>query len=214
MPNIPTESAPLPHAKPDPQLTVARIGAISTVVAAVIGAAATMGILFVQKPATEQNVSGLFDRWFPVGTIVASVLSPKEFSAAAGDSGSFDTKSKWIPADGRAVGGSSYAQKLGHANVPDLRGLFLRGLNVFDPSVLARNPAELDPDTNRTPGDYRPDAFAKHSHRLGNSLEYGSGHSNAFSAAPGDLKFSTEPTGDSSETRPKNSAVYYYIKIN
>ena len=55
----------------------------------------------------------------PVGTIVASILDEAQFSAQNGTG--------WILADGRDVSGSNYAVVKGENNVPDLRGVFLRG---------------------------------------------------------------------------------------
>src|SRR5258706_15063259 len=46
-------------------------------------------------------------------------------------------KRKWILADGRDVTGTEYARKTGARPIPDLRGMFLRG---------------IDPASNRSPG--------------------------------------------------------------
>jgi hypothetical protein len=83
----------------------------------------------------------------PIGTIIASILGPIAFAKAAADDPSFDvTKAKWCPADGRSIAGSELdliyvwpqpqpqtgapAQGTPH-HAPDLRGVFLRGLNLF-----------------------------------------------------------------------------------
>lgn len=166
------------------------------------------------RPASEEAVSGIFNQRLPVGTVVASILPPREFATLAGDSGSFDPiKSIWMPADGRPVQGSAYTKVLGRGRVPDLRSIFLRGLNVFDESEPLRDKTQQDPDPARKPGDYQPDAFARHSHRYGDTTNFGSGSEKAYDARPRNLGYKTEETGGD-ETRPKNSAVFYYIKIN
>jgi hypothetical protein len=103
---------------------------------------------------------------------------------------------------------------LGNGRVPDLRSIFLRGLNTFDPSQPARDKNQQDPQPNRAPGDYQADAFQKHTHKYGTHKEWGNGIEKAFGAQPGAEPFQTGEAGTESETRPKNSAVYYYVKIN
>ncbi|MCA9070299.1 MAG: hypothetical protein KDA84_15300, partial [Planctomycetaceae bacterium] len=99
----------------------------------------------------------------PVGTIVPSMLDPKQFWAANGDAAVFTpTKSLWAPADGRSVVGSQYGSSLRRRFAPDLRGVFLRGLNVTDGSP--RRPPHNDPDT-RTVGSAQGHAFQSHSHQ-------------------------------------------------
>ena len=76
---------------------------------------------------------------FPVGTIISSMLSYKEFQKAAGD--------LWKPADGRSVSaGSRYTKLTGKKTLPDLRGMFLRGLNQFDPVKGPRLDNYRDPE--------------------------------------------------------------------
>jgi len=79
-----------------------------------------------------------------------------------------------------------------------------------------------DPDQNRTAGHYQPDAFQKHGHRTDAlKLEWdgkgdvGYRSNNENSARPAGVYEVTGPsTNTAVETRPKNVAVYFYIKIN
>ena len=157
----------------------------------------------------------------PVGSVRASLLDETAFASAAGDPSTFDaTTSKWALADGRNVSGSGYASVSGNVNIPDLRGLFLRGLNV------GRSIATGDSDgAARNAGDYQGDQFASHNHNTGNfrylvQRNPGSG----TTGAPTDSFGPNEPdilntgalvaAGSGTETRPRNAAVYYYVRIN
>src|SRR5579864_2679083 len=59
----------------------------------------------------------------PVGSVVCSMLDEPTFQGQTTN----PTPQRWILADGRNVSGSAYQTLTGHANVPDLRGTFLRG---------------------------------------------------------------------------------------
>lgn len=158
-----------------------------------------------------------------VGNIQASVLTPEQFATAVGDADAFDPViNKWVLADGRDITGSKLAELSGETLVPDLRGMFLRGLNV------GRADGLQDPDgTNRRSGDLQEDQFQGHGHihevgSNGNAYSYGTFQgvygTNYYAGPTRVLRPSTlDPYGDAkygTETRPKNVAVYYYIKIN
>jgi hypothetical protein len=79
----------------------------------------------------EKNIKKEFQnremKALPIGTIIASMLQFEKFQNVAGNT--------WKPADGRKVSTTSkYATLTGNTTLPDLRGMFLRGLNQFDPS--------------------------------------------------------------------------------
>jgi len=140
-----------------------------------------------------------------VGTIIASYLSKQQMKENYGD--------EWVLANGDEVLTKSAFYKItGKTKLPDLRGMFIRGLNVGrrddkqDPGKPARTAA----------GEYQGDAFAKHNH----GLVY---HGQSFKGAGGDGRPALDeylwgegdkPTEGADETRPKNVAVYFYIKIN
>ncbi len=161
-----------------------------------------------------QGVPGIYAG--PIGTIVTSMLNAATFAQEVGDSGSFDvTSDHWIPADGRTVTGSDYAV-LVSGNVPDLRGMFVRGLNTFENVIGIREDGNEDPDGDlRSAGEYQSDEFKDHNHGFthrwadtvdqGNMATYKSGTNDNHSAIT---------LSGGTETRPKNISVYYYIKIN
>ncbi|MCH6259419.1 collagen-like protein [Puniceicoccaceae bacterium K14] len=156
---------------------------------------------------------------FPVGTIISSVLKPNDLAHHYGEN--------WRLADGSEVTTRDrFYLVSGTKKLPDLRGVFLRGLN------FGRSDQFKDPDISREVGDPQYDAFQGHWHYPGDlagvkhgivSQNYGeggikgeSGNGLYWTAA----KFDPSSDGKngeprtSSETRPKNVAVYFYIKIN
>ena len=151
--------------------------------------------------------------------------------------------SKWAPADGRPVPNSKLQLIANSNTVPDLRGAFLRGLNRFDvkeTSAVAEN--RKDPAGNRIRGEFQDSMFGRHTHTvddpghihvpeqdhwflLWHPVKPGTGHAvkgfqyNGLDVPllPGTARAKTgislQPNGED-ETRPKNVAIYYYIRIN
>jgi microcystin-dependent protein len=151
----------------------------------------------------------------PVGTVVASM-------AATIPSG-------WLLCDGTAVSRSQYAALFsaistssGYGdgsttfNLPDLRGMFLRGLNgsrtdtnYYDPDSLLRTNAYAGGNTGDNLGSVQTDQFRSHNHP-GGGQPLGAGVSTGGYGSPA----TTASTGFSggNETRPKNVYVNYLIK--
>ena len=188
---------------------------------------------------------------YPVGTIIASMIRPEIFLNQR------NNRHFWMPADGRSVPSSSeYYSITQRSQLPDLRGVFLRGLNVFiadetNPLVagLGDTWAQEHHGQQRTVGSYQNDSTKKpnegflgettlggdHKHRTflgGHSsnvpLEFGTEstgvtiHGTQYASADR-VKTSSDGShihstkinnGGDKETRPKNVAVYFYIKIN
>jgi hypothetical protein len=143
-----------------------------------------------------------------VGDIKTSVLTEAQFQAASGDP-------TWVLADGRDVSvtnpGSDWESLTGQVNIPDLRGVFLRGKNN------ARNDGSENPDGDVALGTLQADEIREHTH-TSNDAELKNGGYNA----PGALQQlwyrntvqSTTSTTGGDETRPVNVTVNYFIKIN
>jgi len=171
------------------------------------------------KSLIEDTVNLQIENIIPVGTIIMSLVNFDVFCQVSGDISSikWDAKiSKWAPADGREVEKSQYQKATGKKTLPDLRGVFLRGLNEFDSrSQTSVSLEHADPENNRKPG-----SFQNQSTHLENIYLSG------YDAACQVIKFNNgiqlgstvlnppAKTVDNNETRPKNVAVYYYIKIN
>lgn len=186
----------------------------------------------------EKNIKNEFQtvklKALPVGTIIASILEFKKFKNVAGNA--------WKPADGRKVSAKSkYATLTGNTTLPDLRGMFLRGLNQFDSVKGPRRDKYKDPDgRRRKAGKLQEDATSlpknKKNPFKGNALSAGdhshiyfkarrkggrSGSNERASSEAGNTGSSGSHThkvlitaGGDSETRPVNIAVLYYIKID
>ena len=111
----------------------------------------------LQKDIASLKEEGAALKPVPVGTIVASMLSPHQMNEEAG--------SLWVPADGRnSLPTWSYTRLTGETKVPDLRGMFLRGVNDSDEGM--RNDGKQDPDGQRKPGTDQGDGIAAHGHTL------------------------------------------------
>lgn len=176
--------------------------------------------------AQGASVAPAFNKDVPVGTVICSYLNFEQFSAVtdnnAGSPGNmFTTKfSKWAPADGRRVPNSQFSVITSHERIPDLRGVFVRGLNQFDagPSGPPMENGKNDPTENRVPGSYQADELKKHSHPIvtnddGTPVTNGNYKATAYSKHNGPT-VNSEEGGTGTETRPKNVALYYYIRIN
>lgn len=171
-----------------------------------------------------------FNKEFPVGSVLSSALSWDAFSQITEDrpSSEWDAgRSKWAPADGRGVAASQFARRTGSSSVPDLRGVFLRGLNRFDPFESHGEVADeqKDPAGLRSAGSFQEDAVQQHTHTVGQTMsdkradsQMGRTRFADFSPATTQAAHSTGgvsgPARHDNETRPKNVAIYYYIRIN
>lgn len=169
---------------------------------------------------TEEEKADLKKSEDPIGKIVASLLKPKFFMETVCQKPMLNPRRNvWALADGSNVLGSAYATWIG-PKLPDLRGVFLRGLDDMD---TFKGPANIDPYSSenngkkRKAGSFQEDKIGKHKHRIstrtadtgigGPKLPYRRGGTSG--------EWWSEDNPDASiETRPKNVAVYYYIKIN
>lgn len=160
----------------------------------------------------------------PIGTIIASYLNWEEFQYATDNNKQTENEkwdreySFWSPCDGRDTQGSDFSKIAKKSNAPDLRGVFLRGLNTFDRyetdnGIAIVSDLRKDPETTRTRGSFQNDDFKSHSHTY-------NGRTNAAYMSGAGTSHSQNGTSDptsvvgGAETRPKNIAIYYYIKIN
>ncbi|MCJ8500295.1 hypothetical protein [Desulfatitalea alkaliphila] len=138
----------------------------------------------------------------PVGTILASYLAPNQMKENYGN--------QWVLANGDEVSTKTPFYTLtGKTKLPDLRGVFIRGLNVN------RNDGKQDPDgQNRNVGDFQADDFLNHNHAISTAGIWG----RSFKGEDGSPNTAHERIGATEnkggkETRPRNVALYYYIKI-
>lgn len=165
----------------------------------------------------------------PIGTIIGSMLAPDQFAAQfPGDSPC------WKLADSSSAN-TEFRDVFNRLNLPDLRGVFLRGINE------GRSGGFTDPDGEREAGEtqsfstampgnaFTMDSAGAHVHSSsgwgdsneGEDADNGySGHhylraNNSYqtvtTASSG--KHLHSISGGDDETRPGNVAVYWYIKV-
>lgn len=167
-------------------------------------------------PATNLTNNSL-----PIGAVQSSVLSLAQFQAQNGTG--------WILADGSNVAGSAYATILGTSNVPDMRGVYLRGKNN------GRADGNQDPIGEQSLGTFENDQFQGHFHAqnepviwgaaptatptryVGTTTEANSGtptppYNGSIGAPTTDGSNGTPRTGV--ETRVKSVVVNHFIRIN
>jgi len=141
---------------------------------------------------------------FPIGAIIASFVAPDANGYMTGSS------DVWALADAAKPSGSTYS-----GTWVDMRGQFIRGMNVS---------GGADPDNSRVIGSIQGDALNTHRHNLiltavstvnpadpiGIAAQFASSR-----VSQPDYTDSTAGDGStfSTETRPTNVAVYWYIKV-
>ncbi|MGO7300223.1 hypothetical protein ACC718_11785 [Rhizobium ruizarguesonis] len=204
-----------------------RFGAWIAALSAVVALLTAVVTLYTQvSQIVEASVLDRFRRDFaPIGTIVSSILPPVDFAEATGEKeADTPTKRTWILADGRDVSGSKYATTTHLPSVPNMQGMFLRGLARVD----ARKPGEFQDYATALPrqaltGTTGDDG--EHTHGSGavysktDKYDVPGGPVRSVGVSPTDPaglhhhSVSINGGGDS-ETRPPNVAVYFYIKIN
>ena len=143
-----------------------------------------------------------------LGAVAAFLIEPGANGYLPG------SHSTWLLAAGQgAVNG---------VDVPDMRGCFLRGIDF---TITGHPPTGRDPNGVRTPGSSQEDALQWHTHftplQTSVSNGAGGGYSVAYDRKMGwGDKFAT--SGPDSldnlprtaiETRPKNIAVFWYVKV-
>lgn len=146
-----------------------------------------------------------------IGDVKYSVLPPDKFKDENGNG--------WVLMDNKIpLQGSDLNTKHGITALPDARGLFIRSLNVN------RNDDKVDKfkeenNRERLMGEYQNDDIIEHSHSITRDTRWGQGnHYGAGWAAQdghnGNSTVTTDGNPKGKETRPKNIALYTYIKIN
>ena len=166
-----------------------------------------------------------------LGDIRTSVLTEVQFQALNG--------SDWVLCDGDSCSGTAYETLTSNSTVPDLRGEFLRGAdngrgvdsgrslgstqvdatdvnNLSVPSSGSHTHSTLEPYADITPGSQSP-------YYLGRSYTVYAGYTTPtanYSTSNGTHNYigSTAHThtlsSSDSETRPRNVAVNYFIKVD
>jgi hypothetical protein len=179
-------------------------------------------VFMASKPST--NV-GVIDH-HKVGDVVYSILTPEQFSQVHGTG--------WVLMDGRAIDQQVDLRRLFNwTNVPDARGVFIRGMNLGRPKDSGD--VGSDAQNNRAIASYQGDVFKSHFHHLSNADIGNQRNGDVFASALGQwgttpmsnanfeyqqhgtgtppFLFKSSSVGDA-ETRPRNIALYTYIKVH
>jgi microcystin-dependent protein len=169
----------------------------------------------------------------PVGTVVA--YAGKISSSSSDPPSAYITNIEalgWMLCDGKslevsqypdlfAVLGYLYGRDNDKFNIPDYRGIFLRGVDSGannDPDILDRtDPADPKKKTkNDGVGSRQEDALQTHQHEYARLSETTGGTENKAAMLVDGANTPTsepkEPARTSAETRPKNVYVHYIIK--
>ena len=193
------------------------------IIAATIAAAAAIGSAFIatrssqnaqdsSQNAQKASAEVQSKKELPVGTVVSSMLPPHKFYEEVDGKDYDKDKKTWVIADGEEdIAGSKYYDITGKTVPPNLLGQFIRGMNYKQRGV--------DPNNTRKVGGDQEDKINSHIHKYsdllgavngkGQTVEYGKHDSTHTS-----IKRETYPNVDAStETRPKNIALYMYIKV-
>jgi len=157
-------------------------------------------------PTTKQQVDAAIAAIFPVGAVLA-------FAKSAVPSGWLECDGSEVSRTGATAGlfaaiGTTYGVGNGSTtfNLPDLRGEFIRGWAHGRTS---------DPDSGRAIGSYQAESVISHTHTIANA--FGTGGTEPYNGGNGaDFNMNSSGfTGASggAETRPRNIAMMYCIKI-
>lgn len=185
-------------------------------------AAASLGVVFAAC-VLSPSVRAAEERWHqdtrcthstpPVGTVIASVLSPDQHKKIDGTFANC-----WMPADGTRLTERSQLEEVeGWDHAPDLRSVFLRGRNDLGGLQGTQSAADrVDPGGDRAPGSFQDDEYGSHKHST--MLQRADGGGGPIVAYPkydnpGAANIDTSKSGGR-ETRPVNAAVYWYVKYD
>jgi len=154
----------------------------------------------------------------PVGTVISSLLEPDKFYERTQGVKNFDqVLSKWCLADGKTIiVETEYYKLTGKTKIDDFTGYFLRGKH-----------------DRRELGSHQNDAFQGHYHLTDADQWYGThyteSHTGNSPRVGGNVTIGHKGVGNTGEahsdgingvpriaeeTRPKNIAVNFYIKVN
>lgn len=144
-----------------------------------------------------------------LGDIKYSILEPYKFND--------QHEGEWVIMQGQSIKGSDLSLLSGMNTLPDARGMFLRSMN------LGR--VDGDVDSVRQVGSFQGDSLHSHHHSISPC-----GHANGSNALLAQKWVASTESNcnersrnvsenfqvikDKSETRPKNIALFIYIKIN
>lgn len=172
-------------------------------------------IVVAFKPEADKSTGSL-------GDVKYSILPPDKFIEQNGKG--------WVLMDDKVlVKGSDLQNCCGVTQIPDARGLFIRGMSLKRADGN-EDPFEKENGRARISGEFQADAILEHSHSVTYNFHAVSHFNSSEDKHPGngsnsepltvgedsDIQIGGVSAGNISnfETRPKNIALFIYIKIN
>lgn len=170
------------------------------------------------------SVNYLLSNIMPVGSVIPSMLDEATFQ--------LKTSSDWVLCDGRSVVGSEYEALTGSSNIPDARGVFIRGKNNGRSTGTGNSAGDLalgtyEADDNKAHnhgGTSGPDSPAHiHTYEMYNNFGSGGGAKGSDGTGGSQGQGTTNaPTynhyhsiaSEGSEGRPRNVTMNYFVRIN
>ena len=165
--------------------------------------------LLLSLLVTAQSDTSLCDYSGCIGDVKYSILKLDSFRKING--------SGWILLNGNLDAQTDSLFKISVLNkvfqipsLPDARGVFIRGMNI------GRDTATGDSGGNRKVGDSQKDQYLRHQHsfKVGDGGGDGPGVQVVNNNIQEEKPHLTINSGGGAETRPRNIALYIYIKIN
>lgn len=139
-----------------------------------------------------------------LGDVKNSILDPQKFVRLNG--------AGWVLMDGRNINNSDLFHLTGMTMIPDARGVFIRSMNENRDTNLG------DTEGNRSVGVYQTDEVKQHNHQYTDifnpdDVESDNSSERAAGVRENAVVKTTSDYGGK-ETRPRNIALYTYIKVN
>jgi hypothetical protein len=152
------------------------------------------------------SINKLLDALTPVGSIDPTYLTEAEYQAEV-------KNTNWVLADGRSCIGTVLGTKRGWTNLPDMRGVTIRGKNG------TRADGYANPDGDLDLGALQADEFKSHTHVLHGNV---TGSNGTLDTDTGTDKYNADPyiasvtmdAAGGNETRMKNATVNFMIRVN
>ena len=182
--------------------------------------APTGGYSNAQAQGIVHRTAYLKKRMNPIGEIVmwggSNAVLPYGYRECNGDSLNRTTFAELFAVVGTAFGTASGST----FNLPDLRGLFVRGVDGSaneDPDKATRTAMNTGGNTGNNIGSVQGDELKSHTHQVkftpqgANPAEYDEAIIGTNNGVPNSI-YTT--SAGYNETRPKNAYLYYIIKCN
>lgn len=170
----------------------------------------------------------------PVGSIIASILNEADFKRLMQAEA---PRQIWELAKGQAVPQGELRNRIQNsadysvlnpnnvATLPDFRGMFLRGLQSGRPNDGKGDDESTTGPAPRKVGSFQEDSLKKHTHVIGNTypnypnapdqmadnLTHTQRVSTEYPSSPRGIRTGENDGGV--ETRPRNVAVNYYVRV-